>query len=67
VTRRCPNVDPTHVCSRGMSPARELTGHEAQLVIARPDEQVETQTAETPVAALPDEVLSLVKPILLAR
>jgi len=36
--------------------------YEAQLVIARPDDQVETQTAETPVAALPDEVLSFVMP-----
>jgi transglutaminase-like putative cysteine protease len=50
-------------CERFALPSgSSLVAYEAQLLIAHPADRIEPETAETPVAELPDEVLAFVMP-----
>jgi transglutaminase-like putative cysteine protease len=50
-------------CERfALAPGDSHVAYEAQVLIEHPDDRIEPDTPETPVAALPDEVLGFVMP-----
>src|SRR5487761_2196072 len=50
-------------CERfALAAGSSLLAYEAELLIAHPEDRIEPETPETPVAELPDEVLSFVMP-----